>query len=62
MKKSGIVILKDYFGYRPGMGLKGFADEVKALTPEDKAELVALAAVELGVEVIDEKPTLAPAA
>jgi len=56
-KKSAIMILKEYFGYRPGpnMGLKDFAEEVKALSAEDKAELVRLAAVELGVEVLDDK-------
>lgn len=52
-KMSSIMVLKEYFGYRPGMGLKDFAAEVKALTPEDKAELVTLAAAELSVEVED---------
>ena len=53
-KMSSIMVLKEYFGYQPGKGLKEFAAEVKALTPEDKAELVALAAAELGVELAPE--------
>lgn len=57
-KKSGILILKEFFGYQPGRGLKDFAEEVKALTPEDKTELVKLAAVELGVEVLDDKAAI----
>ncbi len=32
--------LKDFFGLRPGEGLKDFAAELKALTPEDKEQLV----------------------
>lgn len=46
---SQIMVLKEYFGYRPGEGLKEFSAEVKALTPEDKTELAELAAKELGV-------------
>jgi hypothetical protein len=29
--------LKDYFGYKPGQNLTGFMEEIKQLTPEDKA-------------------------
>lgn len=50
-KMSSVMILKEYFGYQPGKGLKEFAAEVKALNPADKAELATLAAKELGVEV-----------
>lgn len=50
---SSIMILKEYFGYRPGTGLKEFAAEVKTLSEADKLELVNLAAKELGVSVVD---------
>lgn len=50
-------ILSKYFntdndpvGYRK-VPLGDFAKEIKALGPEDKQELVTLAAVEMGVEV-----------
>lgn len=38
---SDVKILKDYFGVREGQKLKDFADELKELTDEDKAQLVA---------------------
>jgi len=30
--------MKDFFGYRPGTGMKDFMDEIKALTPADRVE------------------------
>jgi hypothetical protein len=30
---------KDYFGMKPGQDYKGFAAEVKGLTPQDKLDL-----------------------
>ena len=53
---SSIMILKQYFGFQPGKGLKDFAAEVKALTPEDKQELADLAAKELGVSIVEPTP------
>ena len=46
-----VFVLKQYFGKLPDQSLRDFADEIKALADDDKAELVALAAAELGVEV-----------
>jgi exonuclease VII large subunit len=43
-------ILAKYFREKD-QSLTDFAKEIRALTPEDKAELAALAAIELGVEV-----------
>lgn len=44
-------ILMKFFGRKPGQSLSEFNAEIKALTPEDKEELVTLAAKELGVEI-----------
>lgn len=49
--QTSVVILKNYFGLKPGQGLKDFAAEVKELSVEDKRELTELAAVELGVKI-----------
>ena len=48
---KSVAILKNFFGFLPGQSLTDFAKELRALSPEEKAELVALAAIELGVEV-----------
>jgi hypothetical protein len=37
--KTLTVALKNYFGYREGEGLTGFAAEIKKLSNEDKEEL-----------------------
>lgn len=29
--------MKDYFGYLPGQDMRGFMEELRALTPEDRA-------------------------
>lgn len=39
IKKSFPLACKEFFGLRPGTGFKEFADELKALTDADKAEL-----------------------
>lgn len=49
--KSGMVVLKNYFGMKEGQTLNEFNEEVKKLTPEDKEELVIGAAKELGYTV-----------
>ncbi len=49
---TGAVILKKFFGLKPGQKLQEFAAEIRTLTPEDKEELVRFAAIELGVEVL----------
>lgn len=36
---SDLVLIKDYFGYREGTGAGEFLKELKALSPEDKAQL-----------------------
>lgn len=40
MAKGDIKTIKDFFGFRPGDGLKDFADEVKALSEDEKRQLV----------------------
>lgn len=45
------VVLKTYFGLLEGQTLGDFAKEIRVLSPEEKAWLVAEAAKELGVEV-----------
>jgi hypothetical protein len=42
-------VLKTYFGYRSGEGIKEFAQELKALSTEEKHELAVGAAANLGV-------------
>jgi len=32
---------KDFFGFKPEQGLKDFADELKQLTPKDRADIQA---------------------
>lgn len=51
MKKTPLVVLKDFFGYKIGQTLKEFKAEIDALSPEEKKELAELAAAELGVAV-----------
>jgi hypothetical protein len=46
-----IAVLRKFFGYRPGEGLKDFGEEIKQLTQEEKMELAEPAARELGVEL-----------
>lgn len=36
-KLSLVAALKDYFGMKPDQNAMGFMQEIKALTPEDKA-------------------------
>ncbi len=52
--KSGMVVLKEYFGFQPGQSLSAFNTEVRALSPEGKEELVTGAAKELGYTVVAE--------
>ncbi len=40
-KKGFLTACKDYFGFLPGQNLKGFADEMRALSNEFKAEIFA---------------------
>ena len=35
-----VAACKDYFGFKPDQGLKQFAEEVKQLTPADRAEMI----------------------
>jgi hypothetical protein len=35
-----VAAARDYFGYRPGQSLSDFNAELKALTEQDKAELI----------------------
>ena len=52
MEKMGpMKILVKFFGYKVGEGLKEFNAELKQLSDKEKAELVDLAAKELGVEI-----------
>ena len=49
--KSGVVVLKAYFGQHPGQSLAEFSQEVKALSEASRDELVIGAAKELGYRV-----------
>jgi len=57
MARTFIAALRDYFGvlpeYKGVKGLRGFAAEIKELTPEDRVELGALLAVEYETEITD---------
>ena len=44
-------ILNKFFRL-PGQSLKDFAEELRALSMEEKRELASLAAIELGVEYV----------
>lgn len=50
-KMSGVMILKEFFGYKPGQTLKDFNEELKALSPEEKQALIEDASRALGYEV-----------
>lgn len=50
-KMTKKVVLKKFFGYRPGEGLKQFTEELKALSEQEERELAELAAKALGVEL-----------
>lgn len=44
--------LKDYFGYKPGQNLTEFMQEIKALTPDDRAYFKR-EFVKVGYEIIE---------
>ena len=46
-----MAILKEFFGYKTGQGLREFGEEVKKLSPEEKDWMVSEAAKMLGVTV-----------
>jgi hypothetical protein len=46
-----VQVLRTYFGTKPGQSISDFARELKELSAEEKAELVELAAIQLGVTV-----------
>jgi hypothetical protein len=48
---SFVTACHTYFGRKPGQSLGEFGAELKALTPQDRRELVPLLSVELGTEV-----------
>lgn len=50
-----VQVLREYFGLKHGQTLAEFAKELKALSPEERNELVLLAAEKLGVTVKDPK-------
>jgi hypothetical protein len=47
--KSKAIVLKQFFGLKPGQTLAEFAAELKALSEEELLELAILAADELGI-------------
>jgi hypothetical protein len=49
--KTPMAIMKEFFGYKQGQSMQDFVKEIKELSPEEKRELVELAAKELGVEI-----------
>src|SRR3989304_523293 len=46
-----IVVLRTFFGQKEGQTLKGFMEEIKELSEQEKLHLAKLAAEELGVEL-----------
>ena len=50
-----ILVLKKFFELKLDQKLRGFLEEVKKLSEDEKLELARLAAVELGIE-LDESP------
>jgi hypothetical protein len=62
MRKSAVIVLKEFFGFKPGQTLKEFAEEVKGLSDAEKQELAQAAAKELGIEVADVVAPVKPAA
>jgi len=54
---SMTAVLRKFFGYREGEGLREFSAELKALTPEEKLELATLAARELNVPLDQDEDT-----
>lgn len=46
------IVLKKFFGYKPGDTLKEFTAELKELSDEEETELATLAAAEMGVELV----------
>ena len=57
MSLTFVAAARKYFGfkeegYKGKVGLSGFAEEIKELTPQDRAELAPLLTQELGEEVI----------
>lgn len=57
---TGIVLLKKFFGLKPGQTLQEFSAEYKALTAEDVQELGTLAAKELGETFQPDPPKSGP--
>ncbi len=47
--KSDVAVLKEFFGLRLGTTSRDFLEELKALSPAEKAELAGLAREALGV-------------
>jgi hypothetical protein len=50
---SALAVICQYFGTRPGQSSIDFLAEVKALSTEETAELANLAAMELGVQIVE---------
>ncbi len=48
IKKPTVIVLKQFFGLKPGQKLKEFADEVKTLTQAEREELADLVEAETG--------------
>jgi hypothetical protein len=49
--KTLMLTCKEYFGLKPGQSLNQFGEEMKQLTPQDKADLIELFKV-VGIEVL----------
>ena len=52
-RKGPVIVLKEYFGYRPGDGLKEFTAEVRQLTDKEKLDLACPAAHAIGLRQDD---------
>lgn len=54
-KKGMTVVLREFFGLKPGQTAADFLNEIKAVPQADRLELAQLAAIQLGytTEVVD---------
>lgn len=50
-EKSAVMVLKEFFGFKPGQSLIEFNEELKQLSASEKAELAQAAAEKLGYTV-----------
>lgn len=50
--QSDVIVLKNFFGFKPGQTLKEFNEELKALSKDEKLELANMVRAKMGVPVV----------